>query len=199
MTVGCANGSVSNPGSGPSTQASLGVDVEVTAPVLDEAATAVTESHLTATTESVTSGSTDSQITPITQETAAITTDAAGTTEASSVPADWTPTPSLSQDTLDDNPLLDDMLGASEFLRDPEFAPYIAAIGVSQYVVVDANGDPIETDEGLYNQRSILITAYHGREQPIVYLLIASASYDDADYGYQTDDRSVRGSAAGSG
>ncbi len=121
-------------------------------------------------------------------------TVAPGTSDgAEDVPEDWIPTPALSQESLDDNPLVRDMLGVSEMLEYPEFAPYVAAIGVSRYVIADANGDPIKTDGDVYNERSIEITAYHGREQPIVYLLNASASYDDPDHGYQTDDRGALG------
>lgn len=97
------------------------------------------------------------------------------------------PLPTISDATYDDHPLLADMLDAAEYFDDPALADLFVMIGASRYLLVDEEGRAIETTDETYRQRTVDFSAWHGSEQPIVYLMSTFGSYEDPQFGHQSD------------
>jgi len=90
--------------------------------------------------------------------------------DGNGIPDDWLPVPELSPEVIADEVLLQDMTFLSELAADDEeHWDYMAMIGVSQYSLVDANGQPIDSDDEQFSQYLLTVNAYHGKSEPVVY------------------------------
>lgn len=103
-----------------------------------------------------------------------------------SVPEGTKPVPELTEATIEDHPLLAGVLLPDECLSDPECVRHSAMIGISRYLLVDDEGNPIELGDDDYKQRTMTIWAYHGADEPVIYWMAFNRSFIHEEFGFST-------------
>ncbi len=106
--------------------------------------------------------------------------------ENDEIPDDWTIPPTLSAETVANNPLLRDLVGLSDPDGDDEALAYLPLIGTSLYLMVDESGQPIEAADSEYNLLALSIAAFHGNTQPVGYVLRFEPAFVHPENGWQT-------------
>ncbi len=96
------------------------------------------------------------------------------------------PLPELSDEAIADNPLLEAMTIPADFAADPQASSFSPLIGLSRYLLVGDDGEPLEFGSGEFRQRSMNILAFHGSKRPVVYWMVFEPSEIYPELGYQS-------------